>query len=68
MNCYDYSIFLNIVSIIFFREERVEPHKTKGGGNTVFVSGHKISEDFLRKHLGQFGTIVNISMEIEKHR
>ncbi|XP_055688562.1 negative elongation factor E [Lutzomyia longipalpis] len=37
-------------------------------GNTIYVSGNKVTEDFLRKHFASFGTIVNVSMEIEKGR
>ncbi|XP_071445948.1 negative elongation factor E [Hetaerina americana] len=37
-------------------------------GNTIFVSGYKITEDFLKKAFSSFGNIVNISMEIEKNR
>ncbi|XP_076649491.1 negative elongation factor E isoform X2 [Halictus rubicundus] len=35
-------------------------------GNTIFVCGYKISEDFLKKHFQTFGNIINISMEAEK--
>ncbi|XP_058805253.1 negative elongation factor E [Phymastichus coffea] len=35
-------------------------------GNTIFVSGYKISEDFLKKHFSAFGNILKISMEAEK--
>ena len=38
----------------------------KRAGNTIFVSGNKVTEDFLKKHFNCFGTIVNVSMEIEK--
>lgn len=41
------------------------PEKTKGG-NTIFVSGYKITEEYLRKHFETFGQIVNVSMEVEK--
>ena len=37
-------------------------------GFTVYVSGKGISEDFLKKHFSEYGTIVNVSMEIEKGR
>uniref|UniRef100_A0AAG5D7P8 Negative elongation factor E n=1 Tax=Anopheles atroparvus TaxID=41427 RepID=A0AAG5D7P8_ANOAO len=37
-------------------------------GNTVYVSGNKVTEDFLKKHFSEFGEILNISMEIEKGR
>lgn len=37
-------------------------------GYTIYVSGKSITEDFLKKHFGEFGTIVNVSMEIEKGR
>ncbi|XP_053971424.1 negative elongation factor E isoform X1 [Hylaeus volcanicus] len=37
-------------------------------GNTIFVCGYKISEDFLKKHFQSFGNIINISMEAEKNR
>uniref|UniRef100_T1H6L7 Negative elongation factor E n=1 Tax=Megaselia scalaris TaxID=36166 RepID=T1H6L7_MEGSC len=35
-------------------------------GNTIFVSGNKVNEEFLKKHFSNFGSIVNVSMEIEK--
>lgn len=37
-------------------------------GNTIYVSGNKVTEEFLRKHFTTFGKIVNVSMEIEKGR
>uniref|UniRef100_A0A182PL93 Negative elongation factor E n=1 Tax=Anopheles epiroticus TaxID=199890 RepID=A0A182PL93_9DIPT len=37
-------------------------------GNTVYVSGNKVTENFLKKHFSEFGEILNISMEIEKGR
>lgn len=37
-------------------------------GNTIFVSGSKVDEDFLRTHFSVFGKIVNVSMESEKLR
>ncbi|KAL2739701.1 negative elongation factor E [Vespula maculifrons] len=37
-------------------------------GNTIFVCGYKISEDFLKKHFQTFGNVINISMEAEKNR
>lgn len=37
-------------------------------GNTIFVCGYKITEDYLTKHFQSFGNIVNISMEVEKNR
>ncbi|CAD7082913.1 unnamed protein product [Hermetia illucens] len=37
-------------------------------GNTIFVSGNKVTEEFLKKNFADFGTIVNVSMEIEKGR
>lgn len=37
-------------------------------GNTVYVSGFGISEEFLRKHLGNIGAVSFITMEIEKNR
>jgi len=36
------------------------------GGNTIFVAGFKITEDYLKKHFQSFGNIINISMEVEK--
>lgn len=32
------------------------------------MSGKSITEDFLKKHFSDFGSIVNVSMEIEKGR
>lgn len=37
-------------------------------GNTIYVSGYQISEEYLRKHFSSIGTIVNVSMEVEKNR
>lgn len=36
--------------------------------STIYVSGNKVSEEFLRTQFSQFGTITNVSMEIEKGR
>lgn len=36
------------------------------GGNTIFVHGYKITEDYLKKHFQSFGNIINITMEGEK--
>lgn len=35
-------------------------------GNTIYVCGYKITEDYLKKHFQSFGNIVHISMEAEK--
>lgn len=35
-------------------------------GNTIFVSGYKISEEFLKKHFSTFGNILKINLEAEK--
>ena len=37
-------------------------------GYTIYVSGKTITEDYLKKHFSEFGSIVNVSMEIEKGR
>ncbi|XP_054274016.1 negative elongation factor E-like [Macrosteles quadrilineatus] len=47
--------------------EEGRPEKPRSG-NTIFVHGMKITEDFLRKTFQSYGNIVNISMEIEKNR
>lgn len=44
---------------------RLEKQRT---GNTIYVSGNKVTEEFLRTHFNTFGKIVNVSMEIEKGR
>ncbi|XP_058838884.1 negative elongation factor E isoform X2 [Topomyia yanbarensis] len=44
------------------------PRDRPRSGNTVYVSGNKVTEDFLKKHFHDFGEILNISMEIEKGR
>lgn len=43
---------------------RIENKASKG--NTIFVSGYKISEDFLKKHFSAFGNILKVSMEADK--
>lgn len=35
-------------------------------GNTIYVSGNKVTEDYLKKHFTEFGNIVNVNLEIEK--
>lgn len=41
--------------------------ETKGkSGNTIFVCGYKITEEYLRKHFETFGRIVNVTMETDK--
>ncbi|XP_061505537.1 negative elongation factor E [Anopheles gambiae] len=60
------------------REKEDQSDKSKPGadaskdkprsGNTVYVSGNKVTENFLKKHFSDFGEILNISMEIEKGR
>lgn len=55
----------------FFDKKAAEPAvrtEKPRTGNTIYVSGKNVSEDFLKKHFGDYGTIVNISMEIEKGR
>lgn len=37
-------------------------------GNTIFVSGKQVTEEYLKKHFSTHGMIVNVSMEIEKGR
>lgn len=44
------------------------PRDRPRSGNTVYVSGNKVTEEFLKKHFHEFGEILNISMEIEKGR
>ncbi|KAH0808642.1 hypothetical protein GEV33_014149 [Tenebrio molitor] len=48
-------------------KQREKPDKPRQG-NTIYVSGYKITEEFLKKHFSTIGNIVNISMEIEKNR
>ena len=45
--------------------EEGRPDKPRQG-NTIFVTGLNITEDFLRKAFHSCGHIINISMEIEK--
>ena len=46
-------------------EKREQPEKPRQG-NTIYVSGYKVTEEFFKKHFGTIGNIVNISMEVEK--
>lgn len=46
-------------------KQQQKPDKPRQG-NTIYVTGYKINEEFLRKHFATFGNIINISMEIEK--
>ncbi|XP_023179337.1 negative elongation factor E [Drosophila hydei] len=47
--------------------DATQPEKPRAG-NTIFVSGNKVTEEFLKKTFNDYGTIVNVSMEIEKSR
>ncbi|CAH1171279.1 unnamed protein product [Phaedon cochleariae] len=49
------------------KQQQQKPDKPRQG-NTIYVSGYKITEDFLKKHFSTIGSIINISMEIEKNR
>lgn len=44
-----------------------KPEKPRSG-HTIYVSGTRVTEEFLRKQFAIFGKIVNVSMEIEKGR
>jgi len=46
-------------------KEKVEKPRQ---GNTIYVSGYNITEEFLRKHFAGMGNILNVSMETEKNR
>ncbi|GJQ71150.1 putative negative elongation factor [Trypoxylus dichotomus] len=48
-------------------KQREKPEKPRQG-NTIYVTGYNITEEFLKKHFSTIGNIVNISMEIEKNR
>lgn len=47
-------------------DKKANPDKRTG--NTIYVSGNKVTEEYLRKHFSELGQILNISMEIEKNR
>ncbi|XP_078685901.1 negative elongation factor E-like [Branchiostoma floridae x Branchiostoma belcheri] len=47
----------------FDDRDRREPRK----GNTLYVHGHGITEDLLKKSFSNFGNIINISMELDKN-
>nr|CAG4645866.1 EOG090X0F8Z [Lynceus sp. MCZ IZ 141354] len=42
------------------------PEKPKSG-HTIYVHGYGLSEAFLKKSFAKFGSVVNISMELEKN-
>jgi negative elongation factor E len=44
----------------------IKPETKSIKGNTIFVSGYKMSEEFLKKHFSTFGNILKITMEAEK--
>uniref|UniRef100_A0A8D8VCY6 Negative elongation factor E n=1 Tax=Cacopsylla melanoneura TaxID=428564 RepID=A0A8D8VCY6_9HEMI len=47
---------------------RLPPGEKPKGGNTIFVQGLGISEEFLRQTFSSYGKICNVSMELEKGR
>ena len=48
------------------RGERGDREPLPKKGNTVYVYGHSVTEETLRKAFSNFGTIVNITMEAER--
>ena len=48
------------------RRERGDREPLPKKGNTVYVYGHSVTEETLRKAFSNFGNIVNISMETER--
>lgn len=60
-----FGIWINfVVSVLGLAE--VKDNKPRQG-HTVYVFGYQISEELLRSTFTQFGSIVNISMEVEKN-
>ncbi|XP_045197091.1 negative elongation factor E-like isoform X2 [Mercenaria mercenaria] len=49
------------------RRERPDREPLPKKGNTVYVHGHGVNEELLRKAFHNFGNIVNISMEKERN-
>ncbi|KAK3913634.1 Negative elongation factor E [Frankliniella fusca] len=49
------------------KDKEKKPEKPRAG-NTIFVQGYSITEDLLRKAFMNCGTIINVSMEVEKDR
>lgn len=48
------------------KKQNPQPREKPKSGYTIYVSGKSITENYLKKHFSEFGSIVNISMEIEK--
>lgn len=55
-----------VIPVGGFTPEHPSRNDKPRAGNTIFVSGNKVNEEFLKKHFNNFGSIVNVSMEIEK--
>ncbi|KAK2710586.1 negative elongation factor E-like [Artemia franciscana] len=49
------------------KEEEEPKEASPKTGNTIYVHGYNITEQFLKKNFQKFGLIVNIAMEIEKN-
>ncbi|XP_026468843.1 negative elongation factor E [Ctenocephalides felis] len=55
-------------NVITSTVQNASQNTAKRTGNTVYVSGYQVTQEFLQKNFSEFGNILYISMEIEKHR
>lgn len=53
--------------LLGFDRDREDRRETPKKGNTIYVYGHGVTEELLRKAFATFGTIVNISMELDRN-
>lgn len=49
-----------------FDRDREDRRDNPKKGNTIYVHGHGVTEELLRKAFATFGTIVNITMELDR--
>ncbi|CAE1177555.1 RDBP [Acanthosepion pharaonis] len=50
-----------------FDRDREDRRDNPKKGNTIYVHGHGVTEELLRKAFATFGTIVNITMELDRN-
>lgn len=62
--CY-IAVFCTSPSLGFDRD-REDRRDNPKKGNTIYVHGHGVTEELLRKAFATFGTIVNITMELDR--
>ena len=61
-----FSYLYVLLILLGFDHDREDRRDNPKKGNTIYVHGHGVTEELLRKAFSTFGTIVNITMELDR--